>query len=601
MKKISLFSFLAAALLCVGGGQNAMAQTVTYSYNVTEAVTAKTETTATGGTIVFGADKFETPKNFTQLGYKLDGDYKNGNTKYVLIKPSVAITAGDVIKIGCGCTGSAGSAGIALFANMDGSATAFGTYTISETKKVLESSYTVQANDPIVGKNEFYICRNGASAYFFSISITAAPIAKDDATLKAIMVDGIDLEGFDAATTEYNVELPFGTATVPEVSATATSDKANVAITQATSATGTATIVVTAEDGTTTKTYTIHFTIAASVSTDATLKSLSIDGNAVAGFRADSLDYKYEIAYTAALPVISAEVNDAAATMEITQVTEAPGTATVIVTAQDGTTKITYTIDITRHAAIKHLTVVPFSNGVKGAIDETALTITVPYLAGTDEPTIDATGITASGDGTPTYALSEDEKTITLTGIDNVSTKYTIVFQPLAAQELGTEEITFDGQETYIYGAYGWDASKGWKFSKNVDEEGNMRNAKGNTRIYMALSPAESVNLISSPNVSSARKINVYVNGVLFEKETPKNGGVITLTLTTEANNFIIIESNQTGGDGGFTAMQLTNPKTPTSFEQVAVSEKAVKVVRDGQLYILRDGKTYTAQGIVVE
>lgn len=40
---------------------------------------------------------------------------------------------------------------------------------------------------------------------------------------------------------------------------------------------------------------------------------------------------------------------------------------------------------------------------------------------------------------------------------------------------------------------------------------------------------------------------------------------------------------------------------TETSFEQAAVSEKAVKVVRDGQLYILRDGKTYNAQGIVVE
>lgn len=40
---------------------------------------------------------------------------------------------------------------------------------------------------------------------------------------------------------------------------------------------------------------------------------------------------------------------------------------------------------------------------------------------------------------------------------------------------------------------------------------------------------------------------------------------------------------------------------TETSIEQAEVSAKAVKVVRDGQLYILRDGKTYNAQGIVVE
>lgn len=581
-----------------------MAQTVTYSYTVTGDETAKQEITTTGGKILFGSQtQIEKTNNCNAPGFKMDGDYSASTSKYVKISTTNKIAVNDIIKIGCGCTGNVGNAAVAIFSDLTGNATPIGTYKPTAKNTVEYTSYTVQQNDAIVGKNEFYIVRPAGSktTYFFSATITAAPATKDDATLKAITVDGIDLEGFDAATLTYNVELPYGTTTAPEVSATATSDKANVAITQATSATGTATITVTAEDGTTTKTYTITFTVAASVSTDATLKSLSIDGNAVAGFRADSLDYKYEIAYTAAIPVISAEVNDIAATMEITQVTETPGTATVVVTAQDGTTKITYTIDITRHTAIKHLTVVPFSNGAKGAINETALTITVPYLAGTDEPTIDATGITASGEGTPTYTLSKDEKTITLTGIDNVSTEYTIVFQPLAAQELGAEKITFDGQETYIYGAYGWDASKGWKFSKNVDEEGNMRNAKGNTRIYMALSPAESVNLISSPNVSSARKINVYVNGVLSEQETPKNGGVITLTLTTEANNFIIIESNQTGGDGGFTAMQLTNPKTPTSIEQAAVSEKAVKVVRDGQLYILRDGKTYNAQGIVVE
>lgn len=44
-----------------------------------------------------------------------------------------------------------------------------------------------------------------------------------------------------------------------------------------------------------------------------------------------------------------------------------------------------------------------------------------------------------------------------------------------------------------------------------------------------------------------------------------------------------------------------TIDNTETSIDQAEVSAKAVKVVRDGQLYILRDGKTYTAQGIVVE
>ena len=52
----------------------------------------------------------------------------------------------------------------------------------------------------------------------------------------------------------YNVELPAGTTTVPGVMATvADKDKANAVVTNATSLPGTTTIVVTAEDGFTTK------------------------------------------------------------------------------------------------------------------------------------------------------------------------------------------------------------------------------------------------------------------------------------------------------------------------------------------------------------
>ncbi len=582
MKKISLFSFLTAALLlCVG--QNAMAA-YTPTQETDTIMLTKTNITACNYLTV-SADKWATSKNYGDSFGVTSADYFNmSSTDRTITVQLSGVESFEVYVFSSNANRN--------YTIQVGTATA---QSITHGGSKLEGSGSIATNTT----DEISIKIAGAGESVYPVAIVVKKAAtKDDATLKAITVDGTDLEGFDAATTEYNVELPYGTTTAPEVSATATSDKANVAITQATSATGTATIVVTAEDGTTTKTYTINFTIATSVSTDATLKSLSIDGNAVAGFRADSLDYKYEIAYTAALPVISAEVNDAAATMEITQVTETPGTATVVVTAQDGTTKITYTVAITRAAAIKHLTVVPFSNGAKGAINEEELTVTAPYLAGTDAPTVNENDITTKNDATA--SLSADGKSITLTGIDNVSAEYTIVLLPLAAQELGTEKITFDGTETYIYGAYGWDSSKGWKFAKNVDDEDNMRNAKGNTRIYMALPPAESVSLTSG--TSGARDVKIYVNGVESTvTATAASGKDITLTLNANQNNFVAIESNQTKGDGGFIAMQLTNPKTPTSFEQAAVSEKAVKVVRDGQLYILRDGKTYNAQGIVVE
>ena len=59
MKKIKLFS-LFAAILFAG---SAMAQTVTYTYTVSTAITKDTRTATTGGYITFGADKFETKNN----------------------------------------------------------------------------------------------------------------------------------------------------------------------------------------------------------------------------------------------------------------------------------------------------------------------------------------------------------------------------------------------------------------------------------------------------------------------------------------------------------------------------------------------------------
>lgn len=406
----------------------------------------------------------------------------------------------------------------------------------------------------------------------------------DDATLKSITVNGEKVEGFAPETTEYNVALPFGTTEVPVVAATATSSKATVSVTQAESVNGTATITVKAEDGTTQKTYTINFSVAAasqdatlsaitvdgealegfspeqltysmelaygtttipnvtatttdenatytvqyvdaegaetttlpctatitvtaedtkvsqtysidlsastSASEDATLASISIDGTAIADFKADSLDYTHTIAYAAeAIPVITAVVHDETANINISQANAVPGTATIVVTAQAGNT-LTYTVAIKRAAALKHLLVVPFTNGAKGAINETALTVTAPYLDGTDVPTVDGEHIAVSGDGTPTATLSESGATITLKGADNVEAVYTVVTTALTPETLTAEEKTFTGEETYIFAPYGWASDKGWKFAKKVNddetaEKFNMRDAKGNTRIYI--------------------------------------------------------------------------------------------------------------------
>lgn len=66
----------------------------------------------------------------------------------------------------------------------------------------------------------------------------------------------------------YDVVFKAGTTIVPTIHATANELYATVVITQATSVTGTATVVVTAQDGTTTKTYTVNFSVATSINTN---------------------------------------------------------------------------------------------------------------------------------------------------------------------------------------------------------------------------------------------------------------------------------------------------------------------------------------------
>ncbi len=266
-------------------------------------------------------------------------------------------------------------------------------------------------------------------------SYTAAgPVISTDATLSALTYNGTSVPNFSATTTNYEVELPAGTTTPPTVAATKNDTKASdPVITQATSLPGNATVTVTAEDGTTTKVYTITFTVASSapkvtsanwsnikgtaaidqvaktitgqvtngssltitpqftgdnidswtpntaqnfangavtytfksttnettvyavtiteapaVSTDATLSSLKYGSTSVPNFSANTLTYNIELtAGTKTPPTISATANESHATVNITQAASVPGVGKVEVTAEDGETKLTYTINYT--------------------------------------------------------------------------------------------------------------------------------------------------------------------------------------------------------------------------------------------------------------
>jgi hypothetical protein len=174
---------------------------------------------------------------------------------------------------------------------------------------------------------------------------TAYPFSTD-ATLSGLKIDGNTVTGFSASVLAYQVELPYGTITVPLVTATTTHARATKVITPAPSLPGTTSVVVTAEDGIAVKIYTISFTVAKNH--DASLSNLLMNGSAISGFEKATYVYSITLPYGSVnVPVITATTTDLNATKLITPTVSLPGSTTVRVTAENGTTVLIYTINFT--------------------------------------------------------------------------------------------------------------------------------------------------------------------------------------------------------------------------------------------------------------
>lgn len=108
------------------------------------------------------------------------------------------------------------------------------------------------------------ICTNGTglTGDFDYFHIAEGIKYSEGITLKNIAVDGNNITDFNTNVTEYNKILPSGTTTPPIVTVETTDLNATAVVTQVNSVKGTATIVVTSADGTTTLIYKINFTVA---------------------------------------------------------------------------------------------------------------------------------------------------------------------------------------------------------------------------------------------------------------------------------------------------------------------------------------------------
>lgn len=112
----------------------------------------------------------------------------------------------------------------------------------------------------------------GYSLWEFEIYEDVDPTA--DASLSDLTVNGTTVDGFSPNTFVYDISLPSGTTVVPAVVGTPTqSSPATAVTTDASGLPGTSTVLVTAQDGSTTQTYTLNFTVSTQQTFDLTFES----------------------------------------------------------------------------------------------------------------------------------------------------------------------------------------------------------------------------------------------------------------------------------------------------------------------------------------
>ena len=191
-----------------------------------------------------------------------------------------------------------------------------------------------------------------------------------DATLTGLTLSGIDFGTFASDTESYSASVPYRfnqTSVVPIVShsgaryvtklggVTDSDGRISLAV-----GSNVITIIVTAEDGSTTKTYTVTVTRAAP-STDATLKGLTLNGIDYGTFASGTESYSATVPYSVSQALVHATVNDSRA-RHVTKIggvvvrpngiwTEVPlatgaNVITIEVTAEDGTTTYTRPIQL---------------------------------------------------------------------------------------------------------------------------------------------------------------------------------------------------------------------------------------------------------------
>lgn len=269
---------------------------------------------------------------------------------------------------------------------------------------------------------------DGKSTTTYKIKMTKA--ASTNAKLKSILVNGSQIEGFNPSKFTYDVALPYGTTAAPTVTVEKAEDKQSVSVTQATSVTGKATIIVTAADNKTKSTYTLNFSVAQLA--DNTLKGIKVNGNEIMDFVPSLTVYTVELPVgTTVMPTVEAISAYPAGAQTIKY--EAPdkidgGQYKISVTTPGNQTakvyKLNFVLRASTNSKLKNLQMEGYD--LEFSPTKTTYRVTLP-MGTTELPTITWEKGDPYQTVTPTYGGVDGTTTIVVTAASGDKTTYYII------------------------------------------------------------------------------------------------------------------------------------------------------------------------------
>ena len=284
--------------------------------------------------------------------------------------------------------------------------------------------------------------------------------------LNWIRIANVDIPDFDPDVFEYDYDVTTCATTIPTVTYERSSAWASVSYTPATMANKTATILVTAEDGTQT-TYTINFTLTNNDVSFTYFRFGTSSTNQITPIAGQTV-YERAFSFTAAQTInLTLSCSAATFTRESANTAYYPDTNYFHVTAQDGNTTITYKIVLKNtncFLATGNNSALRFNyNGLTN--QNTAINITtannnnlnpvitsiVTLPAGPNvPPELVVFGLNTTI-APPTYTINQpthrnDTATVTLTANDGVTQKiYRVPFRPTLSTDASLMDITYNG------------------------------------------------------------------------------------------------------------------------------------------------------------